>query len=88
ITLPGELSGQLRDEHIREALDSAHYVASISHEVEENVRSRLGGAHARSLQPLEALKLYLGSRSVPDDRVEVLMRHAENIVNEEQSDAS
>ena len=88
ITLPGELRGQLRDEHIREALADAHYVASISHEVEENVRSRLGGAHARSLQPLEALKLYLGSRSVPDDRVQVLMRHAENIVNEEQSDAS
>ena len=82
IKLPADLEGHLRDGEIRSALDGAHFVASISREIDEQARTRLGRTDSQGLEPRQALKLYLEARSVPDDRAEVLMRHAETLMSE------
>ena len=84
ITVPGELEGHLRDAEIRNALDGAHYVASISRQVIEETRTRLGGTYTKALEPREALKRYLESRNVPEDRADVLMKKAENLMEEQE----
>ena len=83
IKVPGDLEGHLRDADIRTALDGAHYVASISKEVMEERRARLGKDYSQGLEPREALKLYFESRNVSVERVEMLMRHADDLMAEE-----
>ena len=75
--------GGLQDVEIRHALEGAHFVASISKEVKQTTRTRLGEAYERDLGPLDTLKLYLESRKVGADRAEVLMRHARSLVEDE-----
>ena len=84
IKLPAELEGHLRDAEIRDSLSGAHYVASISKEVVEQTRTRLGQPYSQSLEPREALRLYLESRNVSADRAKVLMRQAERLMDEEE----
>ncbi len=83
IELPGELEGHLREADIRNALSEAHFVASISKEVTDEHRARLGSSYTQVLEPREALKLYLESREVPADRAEVLMKHAAELLEED-----
>ena len=83
IKLSGESEGKLRDGEIRSALDSAHFVAAVSKEFVDQPRTRLGSAHWKGLDPKEALKIYLETRSVPEDRAQVLMRHGERLIEEE-----
>ena len=84
ISLPPELEPQLREADIREALQPAHYVASISRESPEDTRrTRLAAELAEGLQPMQALRLYLESRSVDPKRQELIIRRAEEIVGEE-----
>jgi exonuclease SbcD len=82
ITVPGELEGHLNESQIRNALQSAHFVASISREVLDRKQSRLGTSYSKGIDAREALKLYLQSRKVPDDRSQVLMRRAEELLEE------
>jgi len=83
ISVPADLDGLLRDADIRRALDGAHYIAAISREVTGQPRTRLGQAHAQTLDPAEALALYLDSRNLPKDRAKVLMEHATELMGEE-----
>ena len=83
IKLSGESEGRLNDGEIRTALDSAHFVASISKEVLDQPRTRLGSDHWKGLDPKAALKLYLQARNIPEDRAEVLMRYGESLIGEE-----
>ena len=85
ITLPAELVEHLRDGEIRNALNDAHFVSSISKEVLAESRTRLGSDYSKGLDPREALRLYLESRSFPKDRTQVLMQHAEELMDEESS---
>ena len=86
ITVPGELEGHLRDGEIRSALEGAHFVASVSKEVLDQRRTRLGPAYSKGLDPKEALKAYLESRGVPDDRAAVLTRHAERLMEDQAAE--
>ena len=86
ISLPAEMDEHLRDGDIRNALNDAHFVASISKEVLDQPRARLGAAVSKGLDPKEALRLYLESRSFPKDRAQVLMDHAERLMEEESPD--
>lgn len=83
ITVPADLDGLLRDADIRRALDGAHYIAAISREVAGETRTRLGQAHAETLDPAEALAMYMSSRNLPKDRAKVLMEHATELMGEE-----
>ena len=83
ITVPADLDGLLRDADIRRALERAHYIAAISREVAGETRTRLGQAHAETLDPAEALSMYMSSRNLPNDRAKVLMEHATELMGEE-----
>ena len=86
IRLQAEQDAYLRQEEIRQALEGAHFVASISREVAEQPRNRLGHRSSDGLEPREALRLYLESRQVPNDRAKVLMRHAAELMQEPDTD--
>ena len=80
-----ELEGHLRDADIRSALSEAHHIASISREVVEKARTRLGQTHPQTLDPREALRLYMASRDVAADRAKVLLQHADSLMEDEAS---
>ena len=82
ISLPAELEPMLVEGRIRDALGSAHYVASISKDVADRARTRLQDANTRGLTPSEALRLYFDTRGVPDDRASILLRYAEDLIAE------
>ena len=83
IRVPADLDGLLRDSDIRRSLEGAHYISAIATEVVVPPRTRLGQAHAQSLAPTEALKIYMASRNLPEDRAKVLMELAIELVGEE-----
>ncbi len=82
ITLPAELEALLLESRIRDALKQAHYVASISRDVVDRIRTRIQDSNARGLSPKDALRLYFDTRNVPDDRAKVLMQYAEDLISE------
>ena len=79
VFLPAEQDVQLREAEVRDALGAAHYVASITREVERDRRTRIPAAIAEGLGPIDALKLYLESRSMEPARQEKVMRYAEEL---------
>lgn len=79
VSARAEQEGLLRDADIRRALGEAYYVASISREIERAYRQRLGGDAPEELAPAELLARYLESKDTPPDRIQVLLRHAEEI---------
>ena len=84
LNLPAELEPQLREADIRQALQPAHYVASISRESPEATRrTRLAAELAEGLQPMQALRLYLESKSTDSKRQEQIIRRAEEIIRQE-----
>ena len=85
IKTPADLEGHIREAEIRGALEGAHYVAAISREVAEQARTRLGVGRPQALEPQEALRLYLASRNVGEDRAKVLMGRAAGLMEEPES---
>ncbi len=86
ISLTAEQSTQLREAEIREALKEAHYVASVSRQVEEERRTRIPADTVEGLDPLQALGLYLESRGTDPQRQKKLLEYAQKLVEEELSD--
>jgi exonuclease SbcD len=78
-----EQEGLLRDAEIHQALSEAYYIASVSKEIERAYRQRLGGESPEELTPAELLARYLESRDTPPERVQVIVRHAEEIFEAE-----
>lgn len=85
ISVPAELEGRLRDADIRAALDGAHFVAAVSREVKGQPRNRLGAAYSKGIDPREALRHYFEEVGTPRDRAEVLMRRAEQLMEDQDS---
>ena len=75
----------LREAEVRQALSGAQFVAYVKREIiEEHRTTRLpAGTRPESLTPLEALRLYLDDRKVAADRREVLLRHAQALLQPE-----
>ena len=69
----------LNEAEIRRALEDAYYVASISKDIERAYRQRLGHESPEGLTPAELLARYLQSKETLPDRIEVLLRYAEEI---------
>ena len=86
ISLPAGLEAHLREEDLREALGSAHYVAAIAKEVEQERRTRIPSDVAEGLAPMDALRLYLESRNLGPERREQMLTVAEELVAAEWSD--
>lgn len=72
--------GLLRDSDIRRALEGAYYVATIGKEIERAYRQRLSGESPEGLTPGQLLARYLKNKDTPPDRIAVLLRYAEEIL--------
>ena len=83
ITMPQEVEAQLRENEVRDALASAHFVAPIVRDVTRERRTRLGATTVEGLSPQEALRLYLETTNAPAERAQVLLSYAERLINEE-----
>ncbi len=82
IALTAEQSVQLRMGEIREALASAHHVASIQTQVSDERRARLPADAARSLDTIAALSRYLESRNTDARRREKLIAYAKALIDD------
>ncbi len=72
------------DRRIREAIEPAFYVAAMHRDVEREVRLRLGTSEGvEAMSPLELLRRYFKSTGKDDERIEVLIRHAQALMAEE-----
>ena len=80
VSLPAGLEVQVREGEIQEALLGAHYVAAISMEVEQERRTRVAPDLAEGLSPMGALRLYLESRDVEQERLKKLLDYAEELL--------
>ncbi len=74
-----EQDASLREKDIRAALRSADYVAAINRQADREVRERLGGLSPEGLTPKQLLQKYLFAKNVDDDRIDVLLAHAEKM---------
>ena len=83
VEMSAEMEPAFREAAVRQALAPAHYVAGIERQVRREARTRLGAEVAESLTPMQAVRHYLESRNVPEDRERLLMEYAERLLHEE-----
>src|SRR5512143_235760 len=69
----------LREKDLRAALRGADYIAAINGQVDREVRERLGGLSLEGMTPKQLLEKYLFAKNVEDDRIELLIKHAERV---------
>ena len=81
--LPGELEPIINEEELRTALSKAHYIAAISKDVIRERRTRVSPGALEILSPTEALKLYMQSRQMTEDRSQRLLEHARQLIEME-----
>jgi len=79
LSLPDILEASLRDAEINKVLRVAHCV-TIAKEVRQEARLRLGDWTSQKLTPVEALKKYLETKKVLDERKRVLLEYGERLM--------
>ncbi len=79
LSLPGTLEASLRDAEINKALRVAHYV-TIAKEVRQEARLRLSEWTTQKLTPVDALKKYLETKKVSDERQKILLEYGERLM--------
>ena len=84
VTMPAELEGQLRDSDLRESLKDTHYY-TISRDVQREARLRLGDRTAEEIVPLDALKAFLETQNVPEERQKILLEYGKKLIEGEES---
>jgi len=84
ISLPSSLEGQLRNNEIREALKDTHYF-TIAREIHRETRLRMGKRTAEEVTPLDALKAWLESQNIPEERQKTLLEYGEKLIAGQES---
>ncbi len=79
ISLPATIESQLRDNDIKDAMKEAYYF-TVARDVQREARLRLGKWTAEELTPLEALRAYLESKNVSQERTKVLLEYGERLI--------
>ncbi len=79
ITLPGALDSSIREGEINRALKVAYY-AVIAKEIKQSARLRLGELTSQSLSPMEALKKYLETKKLSNEKQKVLLEYGEKLI--------
>ena len=74
-----EQDAGLREKDLRATLRSADYIAAINRQADREVRERLGGLSPEGMTPKQLLQKYLFAKNVGDDRIDVLLSHAERL---------
>jgi len=83
ISTTAETAPLIKDKEVRKGLGEAFLVATISKDVEQALRLRLGGRWVEEMPPQEVLERYLEAKRVPPERAKVLLAHARKIIEEE-----
>ena len=86
ISLAAESDAHLQETEIREALEPAHFIASISREIVGSRRTRISPTEGEDLQPMQALGLYLDSRNIEGERRERILRKAEELIEQDSAE--
>jgi hypothetical protein len=81
IYLPAALETCVRDVELNKALRAAHY-AIVAKEVRQEARLRLGEVTSQSLSPIEALKRYLETKKMSDERQKALLEYGEKLIRQ------
>jgi exonuclease SbcD len=79
ISLPAALQASVRDAEINKVLRTAKY-SVVAKEVRQESRLRLGELAGQGLSPIEALKRYLETKRVRDERQKVLLEYGEKLI--------
>ncbi len=74
-----EQDASLREKDLRAALHAADYIAAINRQADREVRERLGGLSPEGMTPKQLLQKYLFAKNVDDDRIDLLLQHAEQM---------
>jgi len=69
----------VRDRQVRSLLADAAFVGGIRREVERRARVRLGALAPEEMTPRQLLKKYFEVKQTPPERIEELLKHAEEI---------
>jgi DNA repair protein SbcD/Mre11 len=75
-----EQDASLREKDLRAVLQDADYIAAINRQADRDVRERLGGLSPEGMTPKQLLQKYLFARNVDDDRIDLLVKYAEQII--------
>ena len=75
-----EQDASLREKDLRAVLHDADYIAAINRQADRDVRERLGGLSPEGMTPKQLLQKYLFAKNVDDDRIDLLVKHAEQII--------
>lgn len=81
VDLDASQEAALREKDIRSALDTAADV-TLSRQISEEDRSRLRDIAPETLHPRELLQLYFQAVKEPDERIQVLLDHAEELLRD------
>ncbi len=77
IDIPADLLKEIEMDKIKKALQSAHYIAGISKNIERKERAKIEGAEeVEKLTPLEALQKYFQSREYNPEKIKFLQQFA------------
>jgi len=79
ISIPGALDSSIREAEITKVLKVAHHVV-IAKEIKRGTRLRLGELTGQNLSPVEALKRYLETKKVNEERKKVLLEFGEKLI--------
>jgi exonuclease SbcD len=74
-----EQDASLREKDLRATLRNADYIAAINRQADREVRERLGGLSPEGMTPKQLLQKYLFAKNVDDDRIDLLVKYAEEI---------
>jgi len=81
VRLRPEQDASLREKDVRASLRDADYIAAINRRADREVRERLGGLSPEGLTPKQLLHKYLFAKNVDEDRIDLLIKHAEKIID-------
>lgn len=79
IRLPGAQEACIRDAEINRALRVTHY-AVVAKEVKQEPRIRMSELTTQGLSPIEALRKYLETKKVREERLKVLLEYGEKLI--------
>ena len=85
VAIPERLEGLLEEGEIRKALRDAHFIAAIARDVARERRPRMAGWSAEGITPLQALEVYLNSKSTSPERIKQLLEYGERLIQESRS---
>ena len=88
IRVSQEIEHLINDRQIREALNNAHYIAAITKEISNTTRPRLTADIADSLDPMEAVELYLQNRDIDKTHRASITQQAQDLMTELENESA